>query len=530
MYKKNLLAGLLLGLSLGNAAYAAESSDPHAQKDDVVLPMPCGDTMSFRRVYTSRDDNRMHDHSFTAGFSGTQSPFAQDPSASFVQGGFKDDHGYYYLLGKYEVTKRQHSELLGKCPSGDPKMIDKLPVSSLSWFEAMEAARSYSLFLQKDEQVKKNYKRQIFARLPSDTEWEFAARGGLEVSKADFEASFPPHEGDISDYAWHQGAQSAAGHLNIPGRLKPNPLGIYDMFGNVQEMILEPFHAVRTGRLHGQSGGFCVRGGGMLTPKGALSSALRIEKPYFLNGKELTAKDVGYRLMIGTVVAQDGNEIKNLNREIAALGTDHSTGRAGGGSYDSIEKLDGIINNLKRESKKTASEKEALSKENVALTSELDALRTQMVKSNAERDEMRDTALISNLRLGGFLCRSMADEYSSKEYFEHTASSLKERCAANKALCKAYEAALKNAENAGASLKSLNSYYADTVIEAVATYDQKLIASASVQALKTFSNGNMPQFIAAYTEHLKKASRAKDIAAERKLWSGQCHDLLRSKK
>lgn len=517
-------------LSIWTLSQASSVTDPHPQKDDVILPMPCNDVMVFRKVYTSRDDKRMHDQSFIAGSSGTASPFAQDPNSSFVQGGFKDAKGYYYLLGKYEVSVRQHEELTGKCASSNPNMKELLPVSSISWFDAMESARKYSFFLQTDDSAKKNFKRQFFVRLPNDSEWEFAARGGLEVSRADFEGSLPPLDGDLSQYAWFQGAQSAAGHLNIPGRLKPNPLGLYDMFGNVQEMIFEPFHAVRTGRLHGQSGGFCVRGGGFLTPKDEIISALRIEKPYFFKGKELKAKDVGYRLLVGTVVANDSAEIRKINSELASLGTDANTGLAGGGTYDNIEKLDKIIEKLKKESTKTASEKEVLSKENAVLSSQLSTLREQMVKSNAERDEMRDTALISNLRLGGFLCRSMADEYSAQSYFANSALSLKDRCAANQAMCKAYEVAKKNADNAETSLKSLSSYYADTIFEALATYDQKLITDAASQALKTFSQGNMPLFIAKYSEHLKSKVTKTDLIKQRSAWASQCHELLRSKK
>ncbi len=530
---------LCISLLSSNITLAATSfEDPNKLDDDIVIPMPCDDVMIFRKVYTSNGNERMKDNRFISGLSGSDSPFAQDPSTSYIQGGFEDKQGFYYLIGKYEVTSRQHQELMGKCQTTDVSMKDKLPAVSLSWFDAVEASRNFSKFLQSSDKLKTQFKRQIFARLPSDAEWEYAVRGGQKVSRSEFEGNLPPMDGALSEYAWHQGAQSAAGHLNIGGRLKPNALGIYDMLGNVQEMILEPFHAVRTGRMHGQSGGFATRGGSYLTPASAISSALRTEKAYFNNGKELTAKDVGYRLVIGTLVANDASEVKDLNSEISNLGTSDTTGKADGAQLDNISKLDEIIKKMKQDASKIEGEKQSLAKvndelkdSNKDLSLELNNLREQMVKSNAERDEMRDAALISNLRLGGFLCRSMADEYSSYEYFKKTSEALKARCDANKAMCPAFEATKKSAQSSKASLNSLATYYGDTVSEAVSTYDAKLIAKFIEEARKTFNQGSMPLFIDKYAEHLKEyKKRAKDAQKNRDFWSEQCHALVGSKK
>ncbi len=533
------IAFLLITIFSSSVAFAATAfEDPNKLSDDVVIPMPCDDNMIFRKVYTSNSNERMKDTRFTSGSSGSDSPFAQDPATAYVQGGFEDKQGFYYLIGKYEVTSRQHQELMGKCQTTEISMKDKLPAVSLSWFDAVEASRNFSKYLQGLDKLKKQFNRQIFVRLPSDAEWEYAVRGGQKVSRSEFEGSLPPMEGALSEYAWHQGAQSAAGHLNIVGRLKPNALGIYDMLGNVQEMILEPFHAVRTGRMHGQSGGFATRGGSYLTPASAISSALRTEKSYFNKDKELTAKDVGYRLVIGTVVASDSNEVKDINNELAKLGTSDTTGKADGAQLDNVSKLDEIIKKMKQDASKIEGEKQSLAKVNDSLKEsnkdlsiELNNLREQMVKSNAERDEMRDVALISNLRLGGFLCRSMADEYSSYEYFKKTSEALKERCDANKAMCPSYEATKKSAQSSKASLNSLATYYGDTVSEAVSTYDAKLIAKFIDEARKTFNQGSMPLFIDKYAEHLKGfKNRTLDPKKNRDFWSEQCHALVGSKK
>ena len=527
---KFLLYVGLLGCSC-EVLSAVPSEDPHPQADDVILPLPCNDVMVFRKIRTASAKERFKDARFTSGIRSSESPFAQDPSLSFVQGGFKDQDGYYYLMGKYEVSAVQHLEIQGKCPTGKISVKDKLPAVSLSWFDAMQSAREYSLFLQQKVEVSKLFSRQIFARLPSDAQWEFAARGGLKVSRLEFEGKLPPMDGELAEYAWYQGPQSAAGHLNLPGRLKPNPLGLYDMLGNVQEMIFEPFHAVRTGRLHGQSGGFCVRGGSYLTNKDSVTSALRIEKPYFLKGNELQAKDTGYRLVIDTVVAKDGSEVKELNAELASLGTADNNGKARGESKDTVARLDGIIKEQQNNAKKLSDEKNSvekinstLSKSNQELSLQLQQLRDEMLTANSERDEMRDVAVAANLRLGGFLCRSMSDELSTKLYFEKTAEVLKDRCDKNSAMCPSFKAAEKSAENSKKALSMLSSYYGDTLSEAVATYDLKLFDKSLRDTKPQLEPSGVLAFIEKYVTHLKSyAQRPQDPEKNREFWSGECH-------
>jgi formylglycine-generating enzyme required for sulfatase activity len=122
-----------------------------------------------------------------------------------------------YYIGKFEITQMQWKTVM----AGDTNKCyfegcDSCPVERVSWYNVQE-------FIAKlNELTGKNY------RLPTEAEWEFAARGGL-LSKG-FKYS-----GSNTDLlvAWKVGRSGLRTHP--VGQKKPNELGIYDMSGNVFE-------------------------------------------------------------------------------------------------------------------------------------------------------------------------------------------------------------------------------------------------------------------------------------------------------
>jgi len=120
-----------------------------------------------------------------------------------------------FNIGKYEVTQAQWKAIMGNNPSGFSG-CDNCPVENVTWNDVQ-------VFIEKlNMQSKKNY------RLPTESEWEYAAKGGR--SSNDF--SYSGSE-NISVVGWY-GANSA-GKTNIVGSKQANELGIYDMSGNVYE-------------------------------------------------------------------------------------------------------------------------------------------------------------------------------------------------------------------------------------------------------------------------------------------------------
>lgn len=119
-----------------------------------------------------------------------------------------------YYIGKYEVTQLQWTEIMGTNPSHF--IGEDLPVENITWEEIQE-------FITKlNARTGKNY------RLPTEAEWEFAARGGSSSNNYTYSGS-----NMLSSVAWYK--DNSNGKSHPVGSKSPNELGIYDMSGNVQE-------------------------------------------------------------------------------------------------------------------------------------------------------------------------------------------------------------------------------------------------------------------------------------------------------
>ncbi|MGN1281830.1 MAG: SUMF1/EgtB/PvdO family nonheme iron enzyme [Succinivibrio sp.] len=553
------VALLTAALSAVNLSFADDLYNPNPDSDDVTVSMPCNAKMVFRKVYTSTSAQKVKDKAYNAGSSENSSPMSQNPSRRYVQGSFHDDRGYYYLIGKYELMKGQYEALVNQDKCRSTNKMSRLPAVQISYFDALNAANTYSIYLQSAKDTPANGTVKAYARLVTDDEWEYACRGGSAVTQSEFEADLPPMENDdISLYAWHQGAQSANGKLQLAGLKKPNPLGIYDMLGNAQEMTLEPFKAVRTGRLLGMSGGICVRGGSYLSPKESLKSALRTEKPLYKGNRELSANDTSTRFVLGLPVASNIDEIKKLNEQIRSLGNGEGEDGALSGEAEKLAKLDesnkkkqAELNKEKAELKKAndaleqknssledktselsrinndlMSLNEKLTQSNEDLNSQLGGLKGKIELANSERESMRDNAVTANLRLGGFLCKSIKDEQSSVKYFANISKVAKEQCEkdGNKVRCGFYEKIEKMLKDHEQALQTIVTYYGDTMADASANYNPANFKSQIANSKQAFGSQTVYEsFIDRYYQDLMNYQKdSKDRAANHKKWMEQC--------
>ena len=116
-----------------------------------------------------------------------------------------------FWIGKYTVTQGQWQKVMGSNPSGFKKG-DSYPVETVSWNDAKEFIREF------------NSKSGHSFRLPTEAEWEYAARSGGKAEKY-------AGGSDVDAVAWYSANSGKSTHS--VGTKAPNGLGIYDMSGNV---------------------------------------------------------------------------------------------------------------------------------------------------------------------------------------------------------------------------------------------------------------------------------------------------------
>ncbi len=154
-----------------------------------------------------------------------------------------------FSISKYEVTQAQWQKVMGTNPSYY-KGCDNCPVEQVSWDDVQE-------FISRlNQQTGQHY------RLPTEAEWEYAARGGNNSRGNKYSGS-----NTINDVAWY--ASNSKNKAHEVGTKKANELGIYDMSGNVWEWCsdwyAETYYSSRdnhTNHKGPESGSFrVVRGG-----------------------------------------------------------------------------------------------------------------------------------------------------------------------------------------------------------------------------------------------------------------------------
>lgn len=285
--------------------------NPAPAPDDLVLPMPGGLTMTFRPVFIGAGDTAFSIRRIILGGNGEN--YKETPTALGLGGAFRGTHkgksDWLYYIGKYEITQAQYDAVMGqggRTHAANGMSSDgSLPAVNLSYQDAQLFIDRYNqwLFAHALNKLPTN-ESPGYLRLPTEAEWEFAARGGSELPENQFD-SRTPYQGNLTEYEWFAGPASAHNELQPVGKLRPNPLGIHDMLGNAAEMT-DSLYQIEY--FQGRVGGFTARGGSYRTSQRELRSSLRSEQPFYQvrsNGglpEPFRRPDLSFRLVISSLV------------------------------------------------------------------------------------------------------------------------------------------------------------------------------------------------------------------------------------
>ena len=201
-----------------------------------------------------------------------------------------------FSIGKYVVTQQLYYDVVGENPSifiGN----NKRPVENVSWFDAVEFCNMLSrrewlteVYMTSNKNITWNPSANGY-RLPTEAEWEYAARGGNQSKGYAYSGS-----DNVDEVGWYNDNSESKTHP--VGEKKANELGLYDMSGNVWEWCWDWYADYPVGSVTdptGPTGGLLrvLRGGGWSNVAGNCRSAIH---SFNSPGNRNYYLDLGFRL------------------------------------------------------------------------------------------------------------------------------------------------------------------------------------------------------------------------------------------
>ncbi len=195
-------------------------------------------------------------------------------------------HGFF--VGKYEVSQAEYQAVVGSNPSFARGDVNR-PVEVVSW---QDATNFCALLTARDRQAGRISGSATY-RLPTEAEWEYAARAGTSTSY-----SFGDDGANLGPYAWYSGNSGSTTHPI--GQKLANPWGLYDVYGNVWELCTDWYGTYPGGAVTDPQGPAtgstkAIRGGSWFFGSSSCRSANRM-------GVSPTGRytDLGFRIVLST--------------------------------------------------------------------------------------------------------------------------------------------------------------------------------------------------------------------------------------
>ena len=198
--------------------------------------------------------------------------FERIPAGEFLMGSLSYEEGRFsnerqhevrisqgFWIGKYEVTQGEWESVMGSNPSSFDECGSPCPVETVSWNDVQEFVRRLN-----ERETGRGYRY----RLPTEAEWEYAARAGTTGAR----------HGELDEVAWYRDNSGTSTHP--VGQKRANAWGLHDMLGNVREWTGDWYGEYPAGKVT-DSGGTSkgpyrvARGGGWNADAWGVRSALR---------------------------------------------------------------------------------------------------------------------------------------------------------------------------------------------------------------------------------------------------------------
>ncbi len=229
-------------------------------------------------------------------------PFQKIEKGSFKMGSKSADKVIVEISRPFEimtkeVTQSQWHRVMGNNPSYFKEakhcddhtngMCPNNPVEKVSWNDVQQFIKKLNTALKLADCNGTPSSGKGCYRLPTEAEWEYAARGGTTTAY-----SFGADSSQLANYAWYDSNSGSRTHK--VGLKKPNPKGLYDVHGNVWEWVQDAYTSKLPGGkdpLHTSGANRVLRGGGWF------DNARSASRGYHLPNISHHTPDVGFRLV-----------------------------------------------------------------------------------------------------------------------------------------------------------------------------------------------------------------------------------------
>lgn len=373
--------------------------------ETIEFKLPDDISLKFQPIYLGLDGNKVFSSKRVklGSRDGNDVSYKERLSTTNLGGSFigVSDNGkkeWLYYLGQTEVSEQQWNAVMRWWQHEnqlrvDPIINSKLPQTGKTAAEIFAFIEALNVLMLKTdrESLPKNSNAIAYFRLPTEVEWAFAARGGNKVSSSVFDRPYPYVDENqsmtLAGYEWHRGSSGKKMKEIGSEHIKPNPLGLYDMLGNAEELTFGVFgHDF----LFARFGGLVIRGGNYTTDPRDLKVSSRTEYDgYNANGDLIRLSKVGFRLALGTLVSETGYSNEELDSgydDYLSSDSGVSQPTASGNTSLSQQAINDQISHYNTESERLVEENNSLRQQNSQVESDFIVLKGNLEQKKVDID------------------------------------------------------------------------------------------------------------------------------------------------